>query len=113
VDTYAGKKRAMAAKNGSVKMASYGLTPSDVQNALRRENVDLPSGRREGENTEVSCARRADSYRDEFNNMIILEKDRAIVRFSDIGTAVMSSQNERTAMIMEKETPHAMELALQ
>ena len=31
--------------------------------------------------------------------MIVSQKDGAIVRFKDVGTAVMSSQNERTAMI--------------
>lgn len=101
VDTYAGKKRAMRLRMDPVKMASYGLTPSDVQNALQRENVDLPSGRIEGENTEVSLRTQGRLVtEDEFNDMIILEKDGAIVRFRDIGTAVMSSQNERTAMIV-------------
>ncbi|MEI9921454.1 MAG: efflux RND transporter permease subunit [Bacteroidota bacterium] len=101
VDTYAGKKRAMRLRMDPVKMASYGLTPSDVQDALRRENVDLPSGRIEGENTEVSLRTQGRLVtEDEFNDMIILEKDGAIVRFKDLGTAVMSSQNERTAMIV-------------
>jgi multidrug efflux pump len=101
VDTYAGKKRAMRLRMDPLKMASYGLTPSDVQDALRRENVDLPSGRIEGENTEVSLRTQGRLVtEDEFNNMIVLEQDGAIVRFKDIGTAVMSSQNERTAMII-------------
>src|ERR1051325_8973586 len=101
VDSYAGRKRAMRLRMDPVRMAAYGLTPSDVQNALRRENVDLPSGRIEGENTEVSLRTQGRLVtEEEFNNMIVLEKDGAIVRFSDIGTAVMSSQNERTAMIV-------------
>ncbi|MEJ0055361.1 MAG: efflux RND transporter permease subunit [Bacteroidota bacterium] len=77
----------------------------DVQNALQRENVDLPSGRIEGENTEVSLRTQGRLVtEEEFNNMIILQRDGAIVRFSDIGVAIMSSQNERTAMIIGKET---------
>jgi len=101
VDTYAGKKRAMRLRMDPLKMASYGLTPSDVQTALRKENVDLPSGRIEGENTEVSLRTEGRLVtEDDFNNMIVLQKDGAIVRFKDIGTAVMSSQNERTAMII-------------
>ena len=84
-----------------VKLASYGLTPSDVQTALQRENVDLPSGRIEGQNTEVTLRTQGRLVTEEdFNNMIILQKDGAIVRFKDIGTAIMSSQNERTAMIV-------------
>jgi multidrug efflux pump len=101
VDTYAGRKRAMRLRMDPIKLASYGLTPSDVQSALQRENVDLPSGRIEGENTEVTLRTQGRLVtEEEFNNMIVLQKDGAIVRFSDIGEAVMSSQNERTAMIV-------------
>ncbi|HEU5292065.1 MAG TPA: efflux RND transporter permease subunit [Cyclobacteriaceae bacterium] len=101
VDTYAGRKRAMRLRMDPLKLASYNLTPSDVQEALQRENVDLPSGRIEGENTEVTLRTEGRLVTEEdFNNMIIVENNGAIVRFKDIGTAVMSSQNERTAMIV-------------
>lgn len=101
VDTYAGRKRAMRLRMDPVKLASYRLTPSDVQEALQRENVDLPSGRIEGNNTEVTLRTQGRLVtEDDFNNMIIFQKDGAIVRFRDIGQAVMSSQNERTAMIV-------------
>jgi len=101
VDTYAGRKRAMRLRMDPIKLASYGLTPSDVQDALQRENVDLPSGRIEGQNTEVTLRTQGRLVTEEdFSNMIIHEQDGAIVRFKDIGTAIMSSQNERTAMIV-------------
>lgn len=101
VDSYAGRKRAMRLRMDPIKLASYGLTPADVQLALQRENVDLPSGRIEGENTEVTLRTQGRLVTEEdFNNMIVREQDGAIVRFRDIGTAIMSSQNERTAMIV-------------
>jgi len=100
VDSYAGRKRAMRLRMDPVKLAAYGLTPSDIQTALQRENVDLPSGRIEGQNTEVTLRTQGRLVtEDDFNNMIVSQKDGAIVRFKDVGTAVMSSQNERTAMI--------------
>ncbi len=100
VDSYAGRKRAMRLRMDPVKLASYGLTPSDIQSALQRENVDLPSGRIEGQNTEVTLRTQGRLVTEQdFNNMIVSQKDGAIVRFRDVGTAVMSSQNERTAMI--------------
>lgn len=100
VDTYAGRKRAMRLRMDPVKLAAYGLTPADIQTALQRENVDLPSGRIEGQNTEVTLRTQGRLVTEEdFNNMIVSQKDGAIVRFKDVGTAVMSSQNERTAMI--------------
>lgn len=101
VDSYAGRKRAMRLRMDPVKLASYGLTPADVQSALQRENVDLPSGRIEGQNTEVTLRTQGRLVTEEdFNNMIIFEKAGGIVRFRDIGSAIMSSQNERTAMIV-------------
>ncbi|MBT1707779.1 efflux RND transporter permease subunit [Fulvivirgaceae bacterium PWU5] len=101
VDTYAGRKRSMRLRMDPLKLASYGLTPADVQAALQRENVDLPSGRIEGENTEVTLRTQGRLVTEEdFNKMIVRQSEGAIVRFSDIGTAIMSSQNERTAMIV-------------
>ncbi len=103
VDSYAGRKRAMRLRMDPVKMAAYQITPSDVQDALQRENVDLPSGRIEGQNTEVTLRTEGRLVtEDDFNNMILRQKDGAIVRFKDIGTAIMSSQNERTAMIVSE-----------
>lgn len=101
VDSYAGRKRAMRLRMDPVKLASYKLTPADVQAALQRENVDLPSGRIEGSTTEVTLRTQGRLVTEEdFNNMIIYQNGGAIVRFRDVGTAVMSSQNERTAMIV-------------
>ena len=101
VDTYAGRKRAMRLRMDPVKLSAYQLTPADVQAALQRENVDLPSGRIEGESTEVTLRTAGRLVTEEdFNNMILSQKDGAIVRFKDVGTAIMSSQNERTAMIV-------------
>lgn len=101
VDSYAGRKRSMRLRMDPVKLAAYGLTPSDIQTALQRENVDLPSGRIEGQNTEITLRTQGRLVTEEdFNNMIISERNGAIVRFKDIGNAVMSAQNERTAMIV-------------
>jgi multidrug efflux pump len=103
VDSYAGRKRSMRLRMDPVKLAAYQLTPSDVQAALQRENVDLPSGRIEGQNTEVTLRTQGRLVtEDDFNNMILREQGGAIVRFKDIGTAIMSSQNERTAMIVSE-----------
>ncbi len=81
------------------KLASYGLTPSDVKNALDRENVELPSGRIEGYRTEMIIRTQGRlTTPEEFNNMIIRETDGTLVRFSDVGEAVLVPENERTIM---------------
>ncbi len=101
VESYAGRKRAMRLRMDPVKLSSYGLSPADIQTALQRENVDLPSGRIEGQETEMTLRTLGRLVtEDDFNNMIISEKNGAVVRFRDVGQAIMSSQNERTAMIV-------------
>ena len=42
------------------RMAAYGLTPQDVENALKRQNVELPSGRIESRQREFTVLTESD-----------------------------------------------------
>ncbi|MDG5767285.1 efflux RND transporter permease subunit [Balneolales bacterium ANBcel1] len=81
------------------KMASFDVTATDVQAALDRENVELPSGRIEGLFTEltVRTLSRLETA-EQFNRMIIREENGSVVRFEDIGRAEIGAQNERTIL---------------
>src|SRR5690606_14060806 len=81
------------------KLAAYNLTPLDIRDALNRENVGLPTGLIEGNNTELSI-RTIGRLQDEedFNNLIIKEDAGKIVRFKDIGTAKLDAENLRTIL---------------
>jgi multidrug efflux pump len=81
------------------KLAAYGLTPMDIRMALDRENVELPSGRIEGANTEltVRTLSRLETP-EEFNNMIIYQDANNTVRFRDVGMATLAPDNERTVL---------------
>ncbi|MDD5507803.1 MAG: efflux RND transporter permease subunit [Bacteroidales bacterium] len=79
------------------KLAAHNLTPLDVQQAVVRENVELPSGRIEGDNSELSVRTLGLlTTPEEFNNLTIIEKDGSIMRFSDLGHAELGAENERT-----------------
>lgn len=81
------------------KLASYHLTPLDVRNALLRENIELPSGRIEGYRTEFVIRTKGRlTTAEEFNNMILRESDETLVRFKDVGEAVLVPENERSIM---------------
>jgi multidrug efflux pump len=81
------------------KLASFQLTPGDVHNALARENIELPTGRIEGYGTELTIRTKGRlTTPDEFNNMIILEKNGTVIRMKDVGTARLLPENERTLM---------------
>ena len=81
------------------KMASYGVTVVDVQNALDMQNVELPSGRLEGVFTEltVRTLSRLETP-GEFNRMIIKEDNGSVVRLEDIGRAELGAENMRTIL---------------
>ncbi len=82
-----------------VKLAAFQITPIDVRNALSRENIELPSGRIEGKNTELSIRTlgRLNTVED-FNNLIIKENNGRLVKFNDIGRAELYPANERTLL---------------
>jgi multidrug efflux pump len=81
------------------KMASYGVTPMDVKNAIDKENVELPSGSIEGDKIELSIRTMGLLQTPEdFNNVIIKEDNYRIVRFSDIGKAELDTENRKNIL---------------
>jgi len=99
VQIWGSKDYAMRLWMDPIRLAAYDLTPLDVRNALNRENVELPSGRIEGNTTELTIrtmGRLTDV--EEFNNLIIREMEGNTIRFRDIGTAELGAQNERTIL---------------
>ncbi|HPW62047.1 MAG TPA: efflux RND transporter permease subunit [Cyclobacteriaceae bacterium] len=82
-----------------IKLASLKLAPSDVLQAVNRENVELPSGRVEGQTTELTVRTMGRlTSEDDFNNLIIKEDGDNIVRFSDVGYAKLGAENDRTIL---------------
>ena len=80
------------------KLNALGLTTSDVSDALAAENVELPAGKIEGNNTEVTIRAIGKlSTEKDFNNLIIRSDSAHVVRFRDIGYAVLGSANEETS----------------
>ncbi len=81
------------------RLAAYKVTPLDVFNAVNAQNVELPSGRIEGSNMEltVRTVGRLSSTQ-EFNDLIIRDDNNGVIRFSDIGRAELAPENERTAL---------------
>jgi len=81
------------------KLSSLGLTATDISNALNLENVELPAGKIEGNNTEVIIRALGKlSTEKDFNNLIIRADSNRVIHFSDVGYAVMGSANEETSL---------------
>ncbi len=80
-------------------LAAYGVTPMDVRDAVNRENVELPSGRIEGDNTELTIRTLGRLMTiDDFNRLVVFEDGDKVVRFSDIGVAEVDAENTRSIM---------------
>lgn len=81
------------------RMAAYGITSVDVRNAVNRENVELPTGRIEGNRTELTVRTMGRLITPEdFNNLIVRESNGRLVRFKDVGHAMYGPENERTVL---------------
>lgn len=87
------------------QLAAYKLTPLDVKQALDRENVNLPSGKIEGNKTEltVNTIGRLSTVA-EFENMILKEDASNIVRLKDVAKVELGAENEET-ILKESGTP--------
>lgn len=99
VQIWGQKRYSMRLWMDPIKLASLKLAPSDVLQAVNRENVELPSGRVEGQATELTVRTmgRLTTVED-FDNLIIKESGDQVVRFRDVGYAQLYPENERTIL---------------
>jgi hydrophobe/amphiphile efflux-1 (HAE1) family protein len=93
------RKYAMRIRISPDKLAAYGLTSQDIVAALDRENVELPSGKITGSNTELIVKTLGKlTNAEEFNNLIIKNDIGNVVRLKDIGFVELGSENEETVL---------------
>lgn len=99
VQIWGERKYAMRLWLDPARLSAFQLTPVDVKNALNKENVELPSGRIEGDNTELSIRTSGRLVTEEdFDNLIVKESEGSIIRVKDLGYAQLGAENERTIL---------------
>jgi multidrug efflux pump len=96
--TIGGEKRyAMRLWLDSEKMAARGVTVLDVQRALRQQNVELPSGRVENLDREMTIQTRGElKTADEFNDLVVRSDGPNLIRLKDVGRAEAGAADYRT-----------------
>ncbi len=105
IGIYGQQKPAMRLWLNPTKMSAYKITASDVQQALSKENVEMPGGKIRGNATELTVKTRGRLItEDDFNNLIIRQDDNQIIRFSDIGEAILGAQNEESGALVNGTT---------
>ncbi len=79
------------------RLAGYRLTVQDVEDALRRQNAEIPAGRIESQSREFTVVAETDLRTPEqFNNIIVANVGGYPVRIRDIGSAEIGAVDERT-----------------
>jgi multidrug efflux pump len=97
VQLWGEQKYAMRLHIDPERLASFRLTAPDIVNALAKQNIELPSGSIEGANTELTVRTQGRMTTEEdFNNLIIKEEGDRSVKFSDVGRAELSPENNKT-----------------
>ncbi|MDD3676711.1 efflux RND transporter permease subunit, partial [Thauera propionica] len=84
------------------RLAAFGLTVQEIENAIRGQNVELPAGRIESSQREFAVVARTDLAQvDEFEAVVVRQPANAAdypVRIRDIGRVEVAPENERTSV---------------
>ncbi len=93
-----GEKRfAMRLWLDSEKMAARRVTVLDIQRALHEQNVELPSGRVEGPDREMTILTRGElKTAAEFNELVVRTEGNTLVRLREVGRAEAGVEDYRT-----------------
>ena len=77
------------------KLAAYGLTTADVEQALRRQNVELPAGRVEGEATNLTVrVTRQFNTPEQFKQLVVARgSDGYLIRLGDVTRVSLEPEN--------------------
>ncbi|MDH3649567.1 MAG: efflux RND transporter permease subunit [Saprospiraceae bacterium] len=99
ISVWGQKQYAIRIEMDPSKLSAYGLTPLDVRNALRTQNLELPSGKIEGYRTELTIRTFGRlNTPEEFEKMVIREDNGVVVQLRDVATVAYGAQNRQTLL---------------
>jgi multidrug efflux pump len=99
---YGERRYAMRIWLDRARLAAFGLTPQDVEDAITRQNVELPAGRIESREREFEVVARTDlSEPGQFGAVVVREAatpDGYPVRIRDVGRVEIAAANLRSSV---------------
>ena len=76
------------------RLAGFGLTPADINNALSRQNVELPAGRLEAQQNVTLRVERPFSTAEQFRTLVVGRgSDGYLVRLGDVARVEQGAEN--------------------
>lgn len=98
VQIFGAQKYAVRVRIDPQLIASRGIGIDEVEQAIKRGNVEIPTGALSGKYQAFTIESAGQLYNAEsFNNLIVTQKDGSIVRIIDIGRAIDSVENDKIA----------------
>ena len=80
------------------KLIAHQLTIADIKAALDRENIELPGGKIRGNETQLIIKTYGKlTTESDFNDLILRDDQNGVVRFKDVGYALLAPENEEAA----------------
>ncbi|MFV0681426.1 efflux RND transporter permease subunit [Ottowia sp.] len=99
VRIYGERKFAMRVWLNADRLAAYRLTTQDVEDAIRRNNLEVPAGRIESSQREFSVTSETDLNQPaQFADIVIKTVNGFSVRLRDVGRVEETAADERTAV---------------
>ncbi len=93
------RKYAMRVWLDTDKLASFRLTTQDVEDAIRRSNLELPAGRIESQQREFSVTSQTDLIRPaQFGDIVVKNVNGFSVKVRDVARVQEAAAEERTAV---------------
>ncbi|OYU12319.1 MAG: multidrug transporter AcrB [Comamonadaceae bacterium PBBC1] len=97
VRIYGERKYAMLVSLDHARLSSFKLTPQDVEDAIRRSNLELPAGRIESSNREFSVSSQTDLTRPgQFGDIVIRTVNGFSVKLRDVAQIKEDAANDRS-----------------
>jgi multidrug efflux pump len=97
VRIYGERKYAMLVSLDHARLSSFKLTPQDVEDAIRRSNLELPAGRIESTNREFSVSSQTDLTRPgQFGDIVIRNVNGFSVKLRDVAQIKEDAANDRS-----------------
>ncbi len=99
VRVFGDRKFAMRIWLDKQRLAAYQLTPADVEDALRKQNVEVPAGRIESREREFSVVANTDLRTpEEFGAVVVRTVNGYPVRIGDLGRVEIGAASERSTV---------------